>query len=550
MMGFFQQIAEIQKPTAKFEGSFFLLTGRATLFDQVDVLLPRGSHLFSLEPFTKEQMRIWSDKWNKQMNLSDEKIFDGTVYWKEDDEEPNDLSEIARQPLLLNLLALLHSSGSYIDPSLGDRSKASVYKTIIEWVCDRHEELRSKPNNKITMDSDSMRLFLRIAGFCTHAYNRRDIHIKNLQDLIEESGLIIEEIESEDNYESQQTFLSFSFHKVGKSSWEFLHKSFGEYLAAEYIFEELREMCNLKNELDITRHWIRITGPSFISPEIEEYITQMLRNNLSREEFIKIVKIIEKMFIRFDKEKDWEDIHNISRSYEIPPTQAFANIGATALLFGAICSRLHKDLIAEDYYFSPENLVKGSWLRTYGAIERWFNMHRFSERVFEGISLDSKEGIDLDDYHATSHLFDRLQVSKFFNSNPQFNDARFYKSRLVGADFKGSDLRGADFSNVDLSGACFSGATLADSNFENANLSGSDFKESDMRNSRFSSSELQNSVFVYADFSGSNLSSSCLKDCDLSSAVLEESNLSEADLSGADLSGVNIKEAYFDGNIF
>ena len=209
-----------------------IATGRHTLFSKSDALIPAGTHVITLQPFDEGQIKEWSVKWNKLAGQS----FDGTKFWQSHEARRGDLHDIATQPLLLYLLAKLEQSGTPVNPADVDTSRSGIYRHIIQWVCNRQQEKWGSSLGN-PMSAGQMRKLLRLTGFCAMSRGRRAVHLDDLQSMLGDAGLSEETVQDKNNYQAERTFLTFAFAKTGQASWEFKHKQFGEYLAAEYIAE-------------------------------------------------------------------------------------------------------------------------------------------------------------------------------------------------------------------------------------------------------------------------------------------------------------------------
>jgi uncharacterized protein YjbI with pentapeptide repeats/nucleoside phosphorylase len=118
------------------------------------------------------------------------------------------------------------------------------------------------------------------------------------------------------------------------------------------------------------------------------------------------------------------------------------------------------------------------------------------------------------------------------------NNIPTYLKILKKAHLVGADLSGADLSNVDLSGANLSGVNLS-----GANLSGADFSGAKLSKANLYRANLYGANLSKANLSKANLSRAILFRVVLSRAYLFRANLSRADLSETDLSGANLFRA-------
>ena len=478
MGDFFRRLEEFSREGI-YRNASIIATGRHTLFTRDDIMIPSNTHVITLQPFEKDQIEEWSNKWNKLTSQN----FDGINFWKE--KEGGDLREIATQPLLLYLLAKLEAEGEKVDPSRMEMSRSEVYRHIIQWCCDRHNELRAK-RHSITFTGTDMRHFLRVAGFCTMAFGSGSIHIDQLQEMLGNVGLTPEAVQKKENYEAQQTFLSFTFHKVGQSSWEFKHKSFSEYLAAEYIGEALGRTIAEKEDSDLPGHyqweikdgevailWAELFARNTLTPEVQLYLgpmlgcwTEFIRNEDYENRPKGLKRLLDRcgpMYVRFVREKDMEHLTNIARQSGIEPTRALVNFGMATLILGSYCAR-SLSTESEKAYFEVERVCPNGWWKMLNAIMRYadFSNIGIARRLFLGVSLVSDEGILFPGNYCPGVLLPFLRISKMRKNE----DIYGFTLELPGSVFYGSDLRNIDLGRADLTGAHLEEANLREATWK------------------------------------------------------------------------------------
>lgn len=113
---------------------------------------------------------------------------------------------------------------------------------------------------------------------------------------------------------------------------------------------------------------------------------------------------------------------------------------------------------------------------------------------------------------------------------------------LSGANLSAGNLMGANLSLANLSGADLFKANLFAANLSKANLNKADLRVADLSKANFTGADL-----FEADLFEANLSKADLSKANLRKAELGMSDLSNADLRGADLRGADVFEANFRG---
>lgn len=244
-----------------------ILSGRPTLFATNDVAIPSGSHIVTLQHFDPDRVKQWSSNWRRATNGT----FDGSVYLSS---KSDDLRELAKQPMLLYLLAKMHEENEAIPFNIDEEGglRYKIYCKILDWVC-RRQEHKKIPTPLTT----SLRRFLQIAGLATHQSGHRTLHWSNFIKALERSGLADDL--SDINSQVHSTILSFAFTSVQERSWEFTHKSFGEALAAEAVGRVLEDISESGRDGErwkvalpvATKIWVETFGPHYLSKDILDF---------------------------------------------------------------------------------------------------------------------------------------------------------------------------------------------------------------------------------------------------------------------------------------
>ncbi|MEU4428628.1 hypothetical protein AB0F81_49090 [Actinoplanes sp. NPDC024001] len=210
-----------------------VVTSRTIVMDRARV--PEGSLVIKLEDFSDGQIGEWLTAWNRANAPAPgfRPLCAGDVTRHGD---------LARQPLLLTLLAIYHA-----DPSaarLADRelSPATLFRMLLDNFI--HRQVADKPDRppapeRLPLLLSSSRWRLSIAAF--GMFNRQRQHISEA-DL--ERDLEVFLGRGADAGRAHQTVAGFFFVHVARAdehtdharrTYEFLHATFGEYLIAERV---------------------------------------------------------------------------------------------------------------------------------------------------------------------------------------------------------------------------------------------------------------------------------------------------------------------------
>jgi len=505
-----------------YRGGAVVATGRHTLFTRGDAMIPPGTHVVTLLPFSKIQVSEWTEKWNRLSGQS----FDVTRFWPEEEKPQGGLHDLVTQPLLLYLLAKLEESGKRIEPQNGSASRSGVYRDIIQWVCAR-EEVKASITSANFMSSAQMRKLLRLTGFATMTHGRRSVHLEDLSQLLEAAGLSTETVQDGSNYKAERTFLLFAFTKTGQAAWEFKHKQFGEYLAAEYLAERMGTaiarsedpdepgnlLWTLSNE-SLVRLWGELFAQNGVTQEVLFFLPPMIANwnaFVRDEQFAPehrsqnlklLMSRIGLVFSRLVAERDAEALVKLSTEALIPTTMALANCLSSAMKIGSQCA----DLLSSDerqVYFNLEEYNPGGWWKALSIIRCYHELGQSEARAILGkVCLDKFDGTSLPSRYCPG-IF--LPFAKILNVQPPREGSQKVRRAARGASFPGALLYSADLSGVKARGAKFIDADLSDADLRGADLAGADLQDADLRRANLFECNLKGSSLRGANFDKANL---------------------------------------------
>ncbi len=372
---------------------------------------------------------------------------------------------------------------------------------------------------------------------------------------------------------------SFYFRRAsrteeGMESFEFTHKSFGEYLAAMKIVRESLLICqNYKDgKMHFSEHsgndlvsclkdWTNLFGPRVLDRDLVRFIRKELakmhndRPELLLEMQKAIIDFIGYMFIQG---MPLESL-NINKTFK---TQNESSINAekALLVIHGLLGHLTRQVFPLSF---SEDTIFGSWLyRLIGQrgtkepmVLDFLNSLNCSEAR---LVLFDLSGANLNKSKLIGANLNQADLSGANLSQTDLSKARLSRAHLVRADLSGADLSGADLSGADLSGADLTGASLRgadlrkaylssakliDTDLCEANLIGANLRDADLRKAKLVTAQLSEACMECIDLRDANLSGAILIGADLSRANLCEANLNRVDLSRADLSRAKLSKA-------
>ncbi len=227
-----------------------IVTSRITLIDKARI--PENSTILRLMEFNSKQRQAWIDIWNKTNN---DYFINSNIkpFALPKEERNNSIIELAEQPLLLLMLALYDSESNELAQT-SNINRTELYDNLLRRFI-RRERSRYVPNfedkpineQEFIIDEEMKRLGVIAIGM----YNRRDvvIHSEELEkDLDAFEAKRKDTISTKASLSEADSVLGgfFFIHKstaqdggVNSDSqtnaYEFLHNTFGEFLAADFI---------------------------------------------------------------------------------------------------------------------------------------------------------------------------------------------------------------------------------------------------------------------------------------------------------------------------
>lgn len=244
-----------------------IITSRITLIDKARI--PIKSTILRLLEFNSHQRQKWIDIWNE--NNADyfqcNKIKSFSLP-PEEKNKKNSIIELAEQPLLLLMLALYDSESNELKKT-SNIKRTELYDNLLRRFVRRERrryilefENKCSEEQEEIIDKEMNRLGVVAIGM----YNRQEVVIRSRQ--LEDDLDLFNARRNDDNLalhtlkESESVLGSFFFiHKStakdldahsdnSESAYEFLHNTFGEFLAADFI---LRNTINEVKDIFIDR---------------------------------------------------------------------------------------------------------------------------------------------------------------------------------------------------------------------------------------------------------------------------------------------------------
>ncbi|MBW4617129.1 MAG: pentapeptide repeat-containing protein [Desmonostoc vinosum HA7617-LM4] len=443
----------------------------------------------------------------------------------------DNLTEITSQPLLNYLLALVFVDGKF---DIKDSNLNSIYKKLLEGVYKRGWADNQQHPTLGEFEIDSLNKFARIleeiALACWHG-NGRTTKVKDIENKIASNGSlrqIFQEYKDAAEKGVVRLLTAFYFrqsdYQEGDKTFEFTHKSFGEYLTARRIVSELERIHEMKKENrygewkeeDALKRWAMLCG----STAMDGYLFNFIVDEIGLQDSAKV--------------KEWQDtlchligfmLRNgmpmeclIPRPNFKEENRQARNAEEALLVVLNACARLTKEV----------SKIKWPTLDAFGV---WISR-------LHGQRLDYQEKV----LCLNCLSFIDLQNCILINKD-------FYKANFEGANLENANLGWADIDQTNFEGANLVGANLEGANLERANLVGANLERANLEGANLERANLQGANLERANLVRAILEGAILEGASLRGANLEGANLEGANLEGANLEGANLVGASLEGAI-
>ncbi|MCZ8200098.1 pentapeptide repeat-containing protein [Microcystis sp. LE19-55.1A] len=456
------------------------------------------------------------------------------------------LQEITAQPLLNYLIALTFERGEVQFSQ--ETNLNNIYDNLLKAVYERGYEKNSPGHRAIEgiTEKDFVLILMEIALSCWHG-NGRTTTVIEIKEHCENNGLknLLKNFQDSFQSDSQgnitRLLTAFYFRESGdlrgsEKTFEFTHKSFGEYLTARRIVDRVKQihkkLQDSENDYDndydprqalIT--WATLCGPT----AIDEYLFSFIVNQIQLQSPDEVKQwqktlghLIEYLLV---KGMPMEGLKN-RPNFQEEMRQARNAEEALLALFNA-CGRVTKEIFPIQWP-SPEAF--GNWLARLQGQRIDF------EPMFV---LDCLSFLDLQNCLLINRDLYRANLV----------EANLAGAILVGANLSWANLVGANLVGANLAGAILVGANLEGANLEVANLYGANLEEANLEGANLEGANLAGANLRGAILYGANLYGANLEGAYLARAYLEGANLERAYLEGAYLKGANLERANVKGTI-
>ncbi|MBM7773435.1 hypothetical protein JOD54_003639 [Actinokineospora baliensis] len=207
-----------------------VVTSRTLVVDRVTV--PDGVPVVKLEDFDTEQVEAWKAEWNHANEHSGVRLLPSRL--------AENVAELARQPLLLMMLAVYYADWEAPEPT-AQMSLTDLYERMFELFARREAEKRAIADVDATV-----RLTLRRLSVAALGMLNRGAQSITEADLAADLTALDEPVTSGKRLLAEFFFVHSPQARgdTEHRAYEFLHLTFGEYLVADRVVEVLRDVAD------------------------------------------------------------------------------------------------------------------------------------------------------------------------------------------------------------------------------------------------------------------------------------------------------------------
>ncbi|WOI30455.1 pentapeptide repeat-containing protein [Sulfitobacter dubius] len=464
------------------------------------------------------------------------------------------LEELNVEPLLLHLLIQSGYTGDNWEKAAENRNR--VYQSIFNRVLKRNEE-KTRLSGRVLVANDAM-IALECMGLAAWRGGGRTGENSAFRDLLERYAPRLYRIYREDNDLLSQHYIAVQFHtRQGiDNGYEFLHKSFGEYLTARALLsiaqisaKRMLDEEEPETRKEAARRWCTLIASAEMTDFIQKFILDEARLLAERIDILPIKDVLTKLFSWV--QQNGMPVHEEgSGTYrEIETAQRCAESALLAVISAlARACRTSSDMQG-DYYFddlAPWSVeVKWPNETNFELPSNRFSMYSAPRKMLTRLGNEwepairrSLAGLVLSD----SWLSDLWLIDADL-SRANLSHSHLILTNLARANLSAANLTSASLTDAHLAQADLTRAVLTKADLTSANLRDSELTKAKLDAAELINADLSNANLAQAKLTGANLTMADLTGANLEAADLTKADFTEADLTGANLTGANLTAA-------
>jgi uncharacterized protein YjbI with pentapeptide repeats len=422
-----------------------------------------------------------------------------------------------------------------------------IYDDLLTAVWERRWGERQLADLQSLGKSDFERVFEGIALAAWHSGDVRAVSAGAVRAVCEQSRLLDKLAAFERGAERGAMSLLAAFYvrqagftAAGERTFEFTHKSFGEFLVACRLVRALQRLAKELaareddpeagwDERQALVHWAEFAGPTQMDPDLFAFVQREVARKDDG-----VAADWQRCLVRllgFVCGYDWPMERLVGRVRTFAEQRHQARNAEEALLAALYACAARTGQASEMSW--PFATSMGNLLR------RLQGQRKGPGNV---LALHCLGYLDL--------LGQSLPLADLLDANLEgaiLRDADLEGAILRGANLERAILRDADLRGANLERAGLEGANLERANLERAGLEGANLERAILRGAKLQGADLRGARLQGARLQHANLERAILGGADLRNADLRGANLRGAILRGAKLQGANLRGARLQG---
>lgn len=389
------------------------------------------------------------------------------------------IDHLTSSPLLLHLVALHYDKEGNVP-----ENKAELYSKLLEGVFRRApKDTKEKrhPINRFTEITEYMDALSDVAMAMWHNTGRK-VSLATAAEYCKENGreTLLQNLSATAKADDGITnvFMMFYGRRVdyvdGNATFEFTHKSFGEYLIARRIVETLKTIANdltsgnkHYNIEDALMTWTKICGQTTLDMDIADLIRDHVAYIADKEKagawqnvLCQLISYVTKEGMPFGKERPatLKEEQRIARNSEI-----------ALLVAHSACARVTDEVLKIDW---EDEYAASTWIKWLQANQPFSRDIAIVNQHLNHLNLNNCifRYIDLGNGDFTCTCFTHGDSALDF-SHADFFESNFHKTHFCNVEFHSSHIGMSYFNDVIFDNVFFYDANIYDTTFDNTDLS-------------------------------------------------------------------------------
>ena len=462
--------------------------------------------------------------------------------------EVKELNEFTCEPLLFYLLVLSGYAETGADAAAANKNL--IYREIFRRVYKRDEKKR-RERGYPKISKKHFFLLMECLGLAVwHGGGRTgaDADFAAIREW--HTGSQRRELAAMDTASLKNVAMQFYTRNESMSEeggFQFIHKSFGEYLAACALVRIGVALAGSDDgDEEVAVKWLKRTGPAQVTHEIIGFLRGEMRQR-TKEQLEEVLEpLTEQLNWAIENGMPAHGLKNVETWREAETRQRNAAGALLTVINGCVLAMTGPGDGQRGGDDPAKVLVPVRW-PDIGAARRFLDMLHVSAE-FNHPHGQVLSGLTFIDPGSEDRLNWRcdLTMMRLIEADLQGADlqgAYLQRADLQGADLQGADLQGADLQRADLQGADLQRADLQGADLQRADLQGADLQRAYLQGADLQGANLQGADLQRAYLQGAYLQGAYLQGADLQRADLQGADLQGADLQGANLQGADTSDA-------